>query len=132
MREIEYPREGDVYRMCTTIQFNGSTSGGEVKYYDNPDDLKRDLLDAWLQMTFKEGVRGGRKLWSYARSWFYARTGKDVSSHPQVLDIQFVERHTDAGWVRVKYSIFLPRVELLPTDDSAAVKDDDIPRELTK
>lgn len=103
----------DIYRI-QFVRRRGSSSGSETKLYQGSEREKMltDLLTWELETRSDWGNARdlGRRQVRLTERWLRWLTGKaDVEERHEV---QALEKHTDAGWVKVEYSFVQPAVVL--------------------
>lgn len=95
---------GEIYRLKVGVAYSANGSGGDWRYFENLEKAKPDLLAAHLDMlSYSDRPTTTRN--RLARRW-----RKSEDSYPRVTNVFAFERHTDAGWVPVEYTVVEPAV----------------------
>lgn len=97
----------EIYRVKVGMAYSLNGSGGEWRYHESEDGLRRELTRAHVDML--SGATRVEPKWRIARMWRALWRGDD-EAYPRVNSVNAVERHTDAGWVPVEYRVIEPDV----------------------
>lgn len=104
-----------VFRVKYGIRLSSNGSTGDWKLYDNVQDMKRELLVAWLEVADKDRDVRGTKNWTrkwFCRAWRNHLKGTE-DYFPRASQIFAVEQFVEGEWVEITPEFVEPEVHLV-------------------
>lgn len=99
-----------VFRLRLAVSYTRNSGSGEWKLYDDLDDLRRDLVEAYVDVLIQ--LEQGRNLRGTLAHLWRKRFRGDDKDYPRVSRILGVEQFVAGEWVELTPEFIDPDVIL--------------------